>query len=70
MHGDAADSHAVLERLPLRVEAREGGSSDGWMFRMRFGNASSSRRSDQPHEPGEADEADVARAQRATSARS
>ena len=39
------------------------GSSDGWMFRIRFGKRLEQRSADEPHEPGETDEPDVVRLQ-------
>ena len=58
------DAHAVFERLALRVEPGNDGSSDGWMFRIAPGNASSSGAPTQPHEAGEANEIDAAGAER------
>ena len=63
--GHAGDVHAVLERLPLRVHARErrqqrrdecSGSA--------FGNASQNAGAQPPHESGEADQIDAALANR------
>ena len=68
---------APVTRTPCssacRCASRPGnaGSSDGWMFRIRFGKRLEQRRPDQPHEAGEADQVDVARCeQSSTSARS
>ena len=45
----------------LRVEARERGRSDGWMFRMRLRKRLEQRPAHQPHEAGQAHQVDIAR---------
>ena len=57
----AGDLHPVLERLPLRVDARKRRQQRGCTLRMAFGNASRSGAPDEPHEAREAHERDVAR---------
>ena len=63
MHGRAAHAHAVLERLPLRVEAGKRRQQRRMDVQDPFGKRLEQRRPDQPHEAGQTDQIDVARAQ-------
>ena len=56
VHGAAADLHAVVQRLPLRVEPGNAGSSDGWMFSTRSGKRVEEAGAEPPHEAGQADD--------------
>jgi hypothetical protein len=63
VHGRAADVNAVLERLLLGVETREGRQKRRVDVHDPIGKRLEQRRADQPHEAGETDERDVSRAQ-------
>ena len=56
VHGRAADLHAVLERLPLRVDAGERRQQRRMDVQDRVRERLEQRRADQAHEAGEADE--------------
>ena len=62
MHGRAGDAHAVLQRLPLRVEAGKRGQQRRMDVQDPVGKCVEQRRANQTHEPGEAHEIDVSRA--------
>ncbi len=60
MHGRAAHAHAVLQRLPLRVEPRKRGQQRRVNVEDAIRERLEQRRADAPHETGETDEADIA----------
>ena len=62
MDGRAADAHAVLERLPLRVEPGKRRQQRRMNVEDAIGKRLEQRRPDQPHEAGQTDQPDVARA--------
>ena len=63
VHGGAGDAHAVLERLPLRVEAGKRRQQRRMDVEDAVRKRVEQRRADEAHEAGETDELDAARAQ-------
>ena len=59
MNSGAADAHAVLQRLPLRVEPRERGQERRVNVEDAIREGLEHRRAYAPHETGETDDADV-----------
>jgi hypothetical protein len=70
MHRSAADAHAVLQRLPLRVEPRKRGQKRRVNVEDAIRERLEQRPADSPHEAGKTDEADIAILQELTIARS